>query len=152
MVSARYRLATLLGDVGVLLGPGGGKLKPAWREQVEYWAAVASERGADAAVLHAQSRQLAALYFVGYVVEAYAKALATAHGKIVRRTHVLVPLLDDCGIRRGDLPMDLCAYVDARSVEMRYELVLRPGIDYVTELARARRLAAYLGRRLNRLL
>ncbi|KQC35487.1 hypothetical protein UK82_26310 [Frankia sp. ACN1ag] len=102
-------------------------------------------------MLHAQSRQLAALYFMGYVVEAYAKALASARGKSAKKIHELMPLLEDCGIHRTDLPGDLRTYADERTVTMRYDPTLSPDIDYATELARARRLAAYLGLRLRRL-
>ncbi|WP_261562008.1 HEPN domain-containing protein, partial [Frankia tisae] len=130
---------------------GRGTLNPTRRKLADHWASVARERGVDAAALHAQARQLAALYFTGYVVEAYAKALASARGGAVLHTHNLIPLLEECGIHRSDLPLDLRVYADERTVTMRYDPVLSPEVDYATELARAQKLAAHLGRRLRRL-
>lgn len=42
------------------------------------WRDVASERQSDAATLYAGSRGVGALYFFGFVVESYAKALCVA--------------------------------------------------------------------------
>ncbi|WP_248816007.1 hypothetical protein [Frankia sp. AgPm24] len=63
----------------------------------------------------------------------------------------MVLLLEDCGIRRADLPHDLRVYADRRTVEMRYDPVLSPTIDYETELASAQELARFLAHRLRRL-
>jgi hypothetical protein len=135
----------------LLVQAGGGALNPAGKKQVDHWAEVARERGKDAAVLHAETRQLAALYLTGYVVEAYAKALAVARGRPVKHIHELIPLLEDCGIRRSDLPPDMRAYADGRRVAIRYDSALSPAVDYAAELASAHKLAAYLVRRPRRL-
>ncbi|WP_175087876.1 HEPN domain-containing protein, partial [Candidatus Frankia nodulisporulans] len=121
-----------------------GALNPDRKREADRWVEVARERGKDADALHEKARQLGALYLTGYVVEAYAKALGIAlNGLRFRRDHRLVLLLEDCGIRRADLPHDLRVYADRRTVEMRYDPVLSPTIDYETELASAQALTQW---------
>lgn len=95
------------------------------------WASVAAERGRDADGLHAADRKLASIYFYGFMVECYAKALGTAvQGKHLV-THDLIVLLEYCGLRRQDLPSELAAFADSRDVSLRYREELPPHVDYV---------------------
>ncbi|CAJ63807.1 hypothetical protein FRAAL5167 [Frankia alni ACN14a] len=110
MTSPRNRVVPLFWRCGWCAGETRGTLNPTRRKLADHWASVARERGVDAAALHAQARQLAALYVTGYVAEAYAKALASARGRPVLHTHNLIPLLEECGIHRSDLPLDLRVY------------------------------------------
>lgn len=128
------------------------RLLPQHRATAERWADIARERGVDAVLLKDGGRNLAALYLLGYVVEAYAKALAQARGRSPRLSHDLILLLEDCGLRRQDLPPDLRSFADSRSVEMRYEPRLPAGVDFAVEFERGRRLAQFLSIRLNRIL
>jgi HEPN domain-containing protein len=113
---------------------------------------VATERGSDAAALLAARRQLGALYFQGYVVEAYAKALCCAKGVKPGKTHDIIALIELAGFTRQDLPPDLREYAETRSVEMRYLIKLEPGLDFQSQVERGRRLAGWLRTRVNRLL
>jgi HEPN domain-containing protein len=116
---------------------------------MERWSDVATERGADAAHLTTGSRQLAVIYMLGYVVEAYAKALSSANGVKPAKTHDIIVLLEGCGIKRQDLPPDMRAFAEQRSVEMRYDVTLQG--DYTSTLAVARSLAGWLRKRINRM-
>ncbi|WP_369137067.1 HEPN domain-containing protein [Modestobacter versicolor] len=116
---------------------------------MERWSDVATERGADAAHLMTGQRQLAVVYMLGYVVEAYAKALSTARGTRPAKTHEIIDLLEACGIRRQDLPPDMRAFAEQRSVEMRYEVTLQG--DYASTVAVATKLAGWLRTRVNRM-
>lgn len=118
------------------------------RVDVQQWADIAVERGADAAHLRTGSRELAVVYMLGYVVEAYAKALSHARGVAPAKIHDVILLLEGCGIRRQDLPPDLRAFAEERSVEMRYDAALRG--DYASLVNQATRLAKWLRIRVNR--
>jgi HEPN domain-containing protein len=132
--------------------PQGGiiPLRPRDRAAAQRWLEIARERGTDAIRLRDSGRTLAALYFEGYVVEAYAKAYACCLGKQPRLSHNLILLLEDCGLRRSDLPVDLRAYADERTVEMRYQPTLSPNTNFSVEFDRAQRLAGFLSVRINR--
>jgi hypothetical protein len=72
------------------------------------WQDVASERSADAMVLHKGNRRLAAVYMLGFVVECYAKALCSARKKGVPKStggHDIIAILDRAGISRTFLPV-----------------------------------------------
>jgi len=115
---------------------------------VQAWSDVATERGADAIHLKGAQRELATVYILGYVVEAYAKALSRALGNKPPRSHDIILLLETCGVRRQDLPPDLRAFAEQRSVEIRYEVSLDG--DYVSLVDQATRLAQWLRIRVNR--
>jgi hypothetical protein len=117
------------------------------------WRDVASERQSDAATLYAGSRGVGALYFFGFVVESYAKALCVAEGKSVPRGpygHDIIAILDRAGVGRAVLPAAVRKFAESRDVGLRYQVSLPKDVDLGHELDCAQRLARWCVRRLNR--
>jgi hypothetical protein len=117
------------------------------------WHDVASERRSDAATLYAGNRAVGALYFFGFVVESYAKALCVAAGRPVPRGtdgHDIIAILDRAGVGRAVLPSAVRKFAESRDVSLRYQVSLPAGVDLEAELACARRLAQWCVTRLNR--
>jgi HEPN domain-containing protein len=138
--------------VGLIHFAKGGVLRANDRAAAASWMDLAAERGADVTALTAANRKLAAVYFQGYVAEAYAKALCRANGKKPEKTHNLMSLIETADFKRQDLPPDLREYAETRSVELRYLIQAQATTDFDVELDRGKRLAAWLKIRLNRLL
>lgn len=120
----------------------------------EDWQEVAAERRSDAAALHSTQRSVATLYFFGFVIECYAKALCAAYGKPVpkgRNGHDIIAILSHAGVGRMVLPSTVRKYAEERDISIRYQAKLPSDIDFEADLEAARRLARWCMARLGRI-
>lgn len=116
----------------------------------EQWREVAYSRFADAEALFAARRGVAALYFLGFAVECYAKALCVARRRVVPYSHDLVKILEQADVRRGDIPAPLRGFVDRRNVSLRYQAVWSDQVTVDAEFDAGKRLVIWCRRLLNR--
>ena len=117
------------------------------------WQDVALERRSDAATLHAGQRSVGTLYFLGFVVEGYAKALCIANGRPVPRGrdgHDIIAILNSAGVGRAVLPSAIRKFAEERDVSLRYQVALPTGVDLSVEFACAQRFTQWCATRLNR--
>jgi hypothetical protein len=119
----------------------------------EHWKNVGRERGSDARKLRDADRRIGAVYMMGYVVEAYAKALARQRGHRTPKTyagHDLIGLLELSGIKGSDLPPNLRKFAMERDVALRYQVSLPAGMDFISTYDGGSALVAYISKRLRR--
>lgn len=92
------------------------------------WRAVGLERSDDANSLQRASRELAALYFLGFAAESFAKAVlagqAEGSTKKVPQIHDIILLLEQAGIARAKVPAKLREAAEVRDVSLRYQVKL----------------------------
>jgi HEPN domain-containing protein len=93
---------------------------------------------------------VAALYMLGFVVECQAKALCAAGGRSVPKSHDIMTILENAGLHRTDLPIDLREFAETRDVSLRYQAALPPTVDLEEQLKRGRNLARWCHTRLKR--
>lgn len=119
----------------------------------EEWRSAAEARKVDASTLFATGRTLAALYFYGFAVECYAKALVARlprYQSKMRQTHDLIELLELGGVARTNLSTELRRTAETRDVSLRYQSELPAGFD-LDEVARMQRLMHIADKRAQRL-
>jgi HEPN domain-containing protein len=115
----------------------------------EEWGRVAGERKIDASELLHAKRTLAAYYFFGFAAECFAKALVADKQRASRGKklgHDILPLLDEAGIERRSIPLDLRACAENRDVSVRYQAEWPSELE-IAELDRMAQLATWIERR-----
>jgi HEPN domain-containing protein len=99
----------------------------------EDFRAAAAERRRDAAVLHENGRDLAALYMLGYAIECGLKALLTRRGLRFtasgRKGHDLRGLWESAGFKRRDIHGHRRLFLDEWNTALRYRDVLPGHVD-----------------------
>ena len=117
------------------------------------WQDVGDERRSDAGALETASRTVGEIYFLGFALEAYAKALCIANGKTVPTGHTghdVVAILNRAGFSRAVLAPELRKFAEERDVALRYQVSMPPGVDHNAERACAKRLIQWCVTRLSR--
>ncbi|MFJ4077195.1 hypothetical protein [Curtobacterium sp. NPDC089991] len=117
------------------------------------WRGVAEARKIDASSLHGDGRTLAALYFYGFAVECYAKALLAQlprYQSKMKQSHNLIELLELGGVPRTSLSTELRRTAEIRDVSLRYQSELPSGFD-LDEIKRMQRLMHTVDKRVQRM-
>lgn len=118
---------------------------------VAQWRQVGQARARDAASLHADDRQVAAVYMLGNSAECHAKALVVRNaGRTPSRSHDLIALLAEAGVHRSDLPPEIRVFADLHDISLRYQAALPAGSDYASRYAGGAKLVAWCERRTGR--
>lgn len=106
---------------------------PAAVAGAEDFRAAARERRRDAAVLHGNGRDLAAVYMLGYAIECGLKALLARRGSSYptsgRKGHDLRHLWEAAGFKRRDLPGYRRLFLDEWDTALRYRDALPGHVD-----------------------